>query len=57
MGTEEKHWAEHQTWGWSPVGPDLQILPSSQGSQADPEKEKINSWKGTTNSSPPHLPT
>lgn len=31
------------------MGPGLQILPSSQGSQADPVREKMASWKDTTN--------
>lgn len=42
------------------MGPGLQILPSSQGSQADPAEEKMVSWKDTTSNdlSPPAcLPT
>lgn len=41
------------------MGPGLQILPSIQGSQADPVREKMNLWKDATNSDfspPPRLP-
>lgn len=50
MGREEEPWATNQMWGLSPVGPGLQILPSSQGSQAAPVREKMATWKDTTNS-------